>query len=74
MLVGIGWLDPGAFKRWKQGQIDYLEAAVQTNLPRISVAMKLLRSWAGRAGPNPEQDALCRADAVPGDVALQQER
>jgi len=28
------------------GQIDCLERAVQTNLPRISEAMKLIRSWA----------------------------
>jgi hypothetical protein len=46
VLVGIGWLDPGAVKRWRQGQVGYLERAVQTNLPRISEAMKLFRSWA----------------------------
>src|SRR5207244_4786352 len=50
MLVGIGWLDPGALKRWRQGQIDCLEAAVQTDLSRISEAMKLLRSWATERG------------------------
>jgi hypothetical protein len=50
VLVGIGWLDPGAVKRWQQGQIDYLERAVQTNLSRISQAMKLFRSWATAKG------------------------
>ena len=50
VLVGIGWLDPGAEKRWRQGQIDRLEGAVQTNLPRISEAMKLFRSWASDKG------------------------
>jgi hypothetical protein len=40
VLVGIGWLDPGAVKRWRQGQVDYLEHVVQTNLSRISEAMK----------------------------------
>jgi len=44
VLVGIGWLDPGAVKRWRQGQVDYLERVVQTNLSRISEAMKLFRS------------------------------
>jgi hypothetical protein len=53
VLVGIGWLDPGAVKRWQQGQIDCLEAVVQTNLPRISEAMKLLRSWAAAKGLAP---------------------
>jgi hypothetical protein len=50
VLVGMGWLDPGAVKRWRQGQIDYLERAIQTNLPRISEAMKLFRSWAKAEG------------------------
>jgi hypothetical protein len=49
-LVGIGWLDPGAVKRWRQGQIDCLERAIQANLPRISEAMKLFRSWAAGKG------------------------
>jgi hypothetical protein len=46
VLVGIGWLDPGAVEQWRRGQIDCLESVVQTNLPRISEAMKLFRSWA----------------------------
>lgn len=50
VLVGIGWLDPGTVKRWRQGQVDYLERVVQTNLSRISEAMKLFRSWAADKG------------------------
>ena len=50
VMVGIGWLDPGAVKRWQQGQVDYLERVVQTNLSRISEAMKLFRSWAAAKG------------------------
>lgn len=46
VLVGIGWLDPRAVERWRQGQVDTLERVVQTNLARISEAMKLFRSWA----------------------------
>jgi hypothetical protein len=46
VLVGIGWLDPGTVNRWRQGQIEYLEAVIQTNLARISEAMKLFRAWA----------------------------
>ena len=55
VLVGIGWLDPHAVKRWQQGQIDYLEGVVQTNLPRISEAMKLFRSWATAKGLSPSE-------------------
>ena len=50
VLVGIGWLDPGSVERWRRGQIDCLERVVQTNLPRISEAMKLFRSWATGRG------------------------
>lgn len=46
VLVGIGWLDVPTKERWRRGQIDCLERAMRTNLPRISEAMKLLRSWA----------------------------
>jgi hypothetical protein len=55
VLVGIGWLDPGAVKRWRQGQVDYLENVVQTNLSRISEAMKLFRSWATAKGLIPSE-------------------
>src|ERR1700737_789379 len=50
VLVGIGWLDPGAVNGWQRGQVDYLERVVQTNLARISEAMKLFRSWATAKG------------------------
>jgi hypothetical protein len=50
VLVGIGWLDAGAVERWRRGQIDCLERVVQTNLSRISDAMKLFRSWATERG------------------------
>ncbi len=36
VLVGIGWLDPGAVERWRRGQIDCLEQVVRANPPRIS--------------------------------------
>jgi hypothetical protein len=55
VLVGIGWLDPGALKRWQWGEVDYLERVVQTNLPRISEAMKLFRSWAAAKGLTPSE-------------------
>ena len=61
MLVRIGWLDPGAVKRWQQGQVDCLERVIQTKLSRIDEAMKLFRSWAVANGlvPN-ETDYVAR--------------
>jgi hypothetical protein len=50
ILVGIGWLDPEALERWRRRQIDCLEEVVRTNLPRISEAMRLFRSWATARG------------------------
>ena len=55
VLVGIGWLDPRAVKRWQQGQVDYLERVVTTNLSRISEAMKLFRQWAAAKGLTPSE-------------------
>src|SRR5271155_3840448 len=61
VLVGVGWLDPGAVKRWRQGQIDCLESVIQTNLPRISEAMRLFRSWAaGKGLSESETDYVAR--------------
>jgi len=50
ILIGIGWLDAQAIERWRRGQIDCLEEVVRSNLPRISEAMRLLRSWATARG------------------------
>lgn len=55
VLVRIGWLDPGAVKLWRLGRVPCLERVVQTNLPRISEAMKLFRSWAAGKGLSPSE-------------------
>jgi hypothetical protein len=55
VLIELGWLDPGAVKRWRQGQIDCLERVVQVNLPRISEAMRLFQSWAKDKGLMPSE-------------------
>ena len=57
VLTGIGWLEPNSLKRWRQGQVDCLERVVQWNLPRISEAMKLFRSWAEDKGLQPSETA-----------------
>jgi hypothetical protein len=55
VLVGIRWVDDGTVKRWRSGQIQYLEQVVQANLSRISEAMKLFRSWARAKGLTPSE-------------------
>lgn len=55
VLLGVGWLDASSMKRWRQGQIGFLESVLQTNLPRISEAMKLFRAWASENGLLPSE-------------------
>jgi len=44
VLVGIGWLDPGAPDHWRRAQLDCLEEAVQTRPDRQSEFMTLLHA------------------------------
>jgi hypothetical protein len=55
VFTGIGWLDPGAAERWRRGQVDCIESAAQTSLPRILEALTLLQSWATERGLSPSQ-------------------
>jgi hypothetical protein len=57
ILAGIGWLDAGAVERWRRGQIDCLEQAIQVNPPRIAEAMRLFGSWATTRGLLPSPTA-----------------
>ena len=50
VLLGIRWLDLNSEKRWRMGQIDSIERALQTDPTRIAEAMALFRSWAEREG------------------------
>ncbi|MFZ5790641.1 MAG: hypothetical protein ACOY3L_08090 [Pseudomonadota bacterium] len=62
VLVGIGWLYPGAEKHWQTGRIDCLESAMQVSPSRISEALQLLRSWAtGKGLIASETDYVARA-------------
>jgi len=79
VLIGIRWLDPSALQRWRQGQIDCLESAIQTPLPRISEALTLFRSWAANNGLSagetqyvartPQRQMLCFSQS--GDPAIE---
>src|SRR3954454_25292108 len=50
VLVGIGWLDARTVEHWRRNQIDFLECAVRTKLPRTLEALKLFESWATGRG------------------------
>ncbi|MBI4952971.1 MAG: hypothetical protein HY908_13135 [Myxococcales bacterium] len=57
VLSGIQWLDQATLKRWKQAQLACLEAGIQTNLTRISEAMRLFRAWATEKHLSPSETA-----------------
>jgi hypothetical protein len=50
VLIGIGWLYPGAVDRWRRGQVDCLEEVLQVNASRITEALAMFGSWAAAKG------------------------
>jgi len=64
VLIGIGWLDPGAVERWRRGQADCLEPHVQS--PRVPEALALFGSWATAKGLSPSlTDYIARTPQRP---------
>ncbi len=59
MLRGIGWLNASAVDAWRQGRVDCIEAAIQTDPERLAEAMEIFRSWATEKGL-----IACEADYV----------
>jgi len=57
VLTGTGWLPRSTLAQWRQGRLQYLEAGIQTNLARISEAMRLFRSWAAEKHLYPSETA-----------------
>jgi hypothetical protein len=57
VMVGIGWLDASLLEQWRRRQVDCLEQVTRSNLPRITEAMKLFRSWARERGLLPSETA-----------------
>ncbi len=66
VLLGIGWLAPAHLKAWRTGRIPYLEGALQVSPVKLSEAMRLFRSWAGRRDLRPSETAyVARTPARP---------
>jgi hypothetical protein len=53
ILLGIGWIDFGTVQRWRRGEIECLEQAVQTAPAWMAEARRLLRAWAAERGLAP---------------------
>ena len=50
VFASIGWLDYASMQRWRQGQVESLEEAMQVAPLRQSEALELLQSWASQNG------------------------
>jgi hypothetical protein len=57
VMIDIGWIDPGAVARWRQGRMDCLEEAINAGPERIAEALSLLKAWADRRGLVPSDTA-----------------
>jgi hypothetical protein len=55
VLLGLGWLAPGDFDRWRQGRVPYLERVTQASLGKISTAMTEFGRWARERGLRPSE-------------------
>ena len=53
VFIGLGWLSQKDLLSWKRGEIPFLEQVVNSNLSRISLAMREFRVWAGKAQLKP---------------------
>lgn len=53
VMIGIGWLNPSHVLEWRTRRLPYLEGGIQTNLNRISEAMRLVEAWARHEGLRP---------------------
>lgn len=46
VLVGLRWLSQPRVDEWRQGRLPAMERGIETNLSKVSTAMKLFRQWA----------------------------
>lgn len=80
VMNGIGWLNPNVIRFWRQGQIECLENAIQTDRRRISEALELVGAWAAAKGLVPTEmrylsrppDPKALRFSVSGDPAVEQ--
>lgn len=79
VLLGLGWLAPTHLDLWRQGRIESLEGAIQTNPSKVTEAMAALGRWAQERGLRPSKtDYVARTRdrrqlqfSVSGDTAIE---
>jgi hypothetical protein len=62
MLGRLGWLQQSFVDQWRQGRLDYLEGAISTKPAKVSLAFRVLDTWARSRGlTRTEGDYISRA-------------
>ncbi|MBI3293089.1 MAG: hypothetical protein HYZ73_09880 [Elusimicrobia bacterium] len=65
IFLRIGWLNPEALRRWRQGGVRCLEEGVRANLRKISLVMAIFRRWAFRRGLKPSETSYLKRTKGP---------
>ncbi|OMB94430.1 hypothetical protein A5733_14810 [Mycobacterium sp. NS-7484] len=55
VLLRLGWLTPSHVERWRQGSIDSLDDAIQTNPTKVAAALAALQRWAQERNLKPSE-------------------
>jgi hypothetical protein len=57
VLVGIGWLPPGAVDDWRRGGVDHLALVTAVPPDRLAAALDAFQRWASATGLRPAEVA-----------------
>ena len=55
VMIALGWLQRIHAQDWRHGKVPFLERVIQTNLHKLTEAMKYLKQWALSSGLKPSQ-------------------
>jgi hypothetical protein len=57
IFLHMGWLNSALVQDWRKGKVPYLERVIQTNLNKISRAIRFFQSWAKNNNLKPSETA-----------------
>jgi hypothetical protein len=71
VLMGVGFLQPVHFEKWRRGQVPYLESVIQCGRPKLHDALQLFRSWAQSRRLKPSESTYSMLERGGGSRPLQ---
>jgi hypothetical protein len=57
IFLHMGWLNSTLVQDWRKGKVPFLEKVIQTNLNKISRAIRIFQSWANKNDLKPSETA-----------------